>query len=254
MECFICGAREDRVSIFLAVIRDGVVEICETCSVREGVPLVRGMTSLQLASSEKNQSVYERLSKMAGLDPKGHKTKFENSAEKTVQQNKSFRQMVEERQKLSFQKQVTVKDKEDLVSNYHWAILQARRAKRLTQKQLAEAIDEPEASIKLVERGILSDDYHHFIRKIQDYLGVTLFSRPLKKDLDLGKNGRQNLSYLEIQEVEQKIEKKKVPFFKGLFGKKKTKEPQEEMEIQELEEDDLSQISSEEMDRILSSR
>ena len=75
-----------------------------------------------------------------------------------------------------------------------------------TQKQLAETIGEPEASIKLVERGILPDNYLPFIRKLQTCLGVTLFNNQLKQNSNFNKSS---------SEVNAEEKKKKSKFLTG---------------------------------------
>lgn len=46
-------------------------------------------------------------------------------------------------------------DSSDLIDNFNWAIMRARRAMHLSQQQLAEAIGESEAAIRRAEQGLL---------------------------------------------------------------------------------------------------
>ncbi len=276
MECFICGVKGEKTMLFGAIVREGVVKICESCSINENIPIVKRITDLQLKESEKNQTVYEKLSKMAGLDPKEHKAKFGSGVERLEQQNQSLRKVVEERQELSFPnlKKVEVNSKDDLIHNYHWAIFKARRARRLTQKQLAEAISESEASVKLVERGILPDNYQAFIKKIQTYLGVTILTKPVKQELSFDDNSK-GLTVSDLNEMEEKAE---VPYWKKKFGflykkrEQRLEELDEEMPVEEIkpakegedvdveeikkvlnskQESDRGELSQEDMDKIL---
>ena len=253
MECFVCGVKSEKTMVFNAIMREGVVKICEGCSVRESIPIIRRVTDLQLKESEKNQTVYEKLSHMAGLDPKEHKAKFGERSQKLREQDKELRAVVNERKELSFPdlKQVKVNEKEDLVRNYHWAIFKSRRARRLTQAQLAEAISEPESSIKLIERGVLPDQYVPFIRKIQIYLGVTLFSKPLKKQLAFDDVNSKTLTLSDVKEIGEKVEEQKrgfsfFPFWRKKFSfQSKSEETEEVVEQEATSEVDLKMVEKE---------
>jgi acyl-CoA synthetase (AMP-forming)/AMP-acid ligase II len=48
---------------------------------------------------------------------------------------------------------------EELISNFHWVIMRARRLKKLTQEQVAQKIGEPESAVKLAEQGIFPDNW-----------------------------------------------------------------------------------------------
>lgn len=293
MECFICGVKGERTTLFNAIIRKGIVKICEDCSVKESIGVIRKINNLQLRESEKNQTVYEKLSRMAGLDPEEHKAKFgsgvarlggqeaeplaHSSLMSQMKQNEDLRKIINERKEFSFPdlKQVQPEAKDDLVRNYHWAVFKARRARRLTQKQVAEAIAEPESSIKLVERGVLPDNYPLFIRKIQTYLGISLFNKSIKEDKELGFDpvSSKELTIADIQETSSKkflasptedVERKdkaekdksssffpywrkKLSFFKKRREKKQEVDEGYELESQASSSEDLER----EFDRIL---
>ena len=75
----------------------------------------------------------------------------------------------------------------DLVDNFHWEIVNVRKLKNMTRKQLAQAVNESEEAIKMIENGILQSDNYILINKIQSYLGINLrkdgksFSAPVVK-------------------------------------------------------------------------
>ncbi len=256
MECFICGAKGEKTRLFDAVVKDGVVKICESCSIKENIPLIRQPSDLKLKDSEKNQTVYERLSKMSGLDADSHRAKFADpeKKEKIRKKNEELKKVVNERKELSFPslKQIKPESKKDLIENYHWAILNARRARKLTQNQLAEAIAEPEASVKLVERGILPDNYLPFIRKIQTYLGITLTTKNTdKRDLSFDPASTNSLTLADLQEIKEKVGednsnsffpywKKKLNFLQRKRDKRKKKKQSvsEDIEIIDVNEVD----------------
>lgn len=254
MECFICGAKGEKTHLFGAIMREGVVKICEDCSIKENIPIVRRITNLQLKESEKNQTIYEKLSKMAGIDPNEHQAKFGRKFNKPLDNEKSLRKIVEEKKGLSFPelKEINSQTKGDLIDNYHWAVFKARRARRLTQKQLAEAISEPEASIKLVERGVLPDDYPPFIKKLQVYLGIVLFNKYSKKDIESGFDPfkSKEISESDLENIKEQSEKE-IPYWKKKLGFlfKKKENPADSEEIVEVQS--VEDINPEEIEKVI---
>ena len=256
MECFICGIKGEKITLFSAIMKDGIVIICEKCSIEEEVPIVKRIGDLRLKESEKNQTVYEKLSKMAGLDPEKHKAKTRKEGYVELKKSdQELRKLVEKKNPLSFPnlKQTQSQSQGDLIRNYHWAIFNARRFMKMTQKQLAEAVGEPEASIKLVERGILPNDYGLFIKKLQTYLGITLFKNSLRKDFSLNKSPQKI-------DVEEKKEEPRVPYWRKLGFLNRNREKRKDNESEQEENykedkkgknaDDMDELSQEEMDRI----
>lgn len=247
MGCYICGA--EGVELFDAVVREGLVKVCEDCSIRENIHLIKRIDNLKDRESENSKTVYEKLSQMAGIDPKEHKAQFnQGGSSKKIKSVEDLRKKKKE-DELSFPKlnQVKTEFKDDLIRNYHWSIFKARRARRLTQKQLAELISESEESIKYIERGVLPENYHAFIKKIESALGINLFKKPkiVKKEVK------------EIQH-DQDEEGPKLSFFKA--WKEKRRKRREEKKAKSLEEVEISvedksegedkELTQEEMDDI----
>ena len=67
---------------------------------------------------------------------------------------------------------------ESLVRNFHWIIMRTRKSRHITQKQLGEAISEPEIAIKMAEKGILPEFNSKFIEKLENYLKINLKKKP----------------------------------------------------------------------------
>jgi len=86
----------------------------------------------------------------------------EDSLKKIVEKN--FKERFSEKKKI----------RPDLIDNFHWVIMRVRRQKKLTQEQLAVAISEPEAVIKMAEQGILPEKDYTLIKKIENFLGIIL--------------------------------------------------------------------------------
>ncbi len=247
MKCFICEISGEDAILFSAIVNEGVVPICEDCSLKEDILIIKRVG--QLRESERNLTVYERLSHMAGLDPVGHKEKI--MREERIELRRQEMKRPAEKKDLSFPnlKQIKPQFEEGLIRNYHWAIFNARRAMKLTQKQLADEIGEPEASVKLIERGLLPDNYPPFIRKLQTYLRITLFNNQLKKDSSLGKDAPK------VNEIFSEEEKPRVPYWKrlGFLQKNREKRKAQELEKKENEEQETSgmrKLSQDEIDRI----
>ena len=251
MECFICGIKGERATLFSAIISEGIAPICEDCSVKENIPVIKRVG--QIREAERNQTVYERLSIMAGLDPVGHKEKIKREEQLGLKSPEQRRHVEKKSSQLSFPnlKQIKPQFEEGLIRNYHWAIFNARRAMRLTQKQLADEIGEPEASIKLVERGILPDNYVPFIRKLQTSLGIELFNKQVKRDFNLNKG-------VPKESVEEKKEESKVPYWRRLGFLNKKRENKEDEELAQGENEnkkenntgEMRMLTQEEIDRI----
>jgi len=91
------------------------------------------------------------------------------------------------RKPLHYQKNKVI---EDLVPNFQWEIMKARRTKNITRKKLAEAIGVNENSLKLIENGSLPADDFVLINKLQNYLGINLrknkmdYNQSVRKILD----------------------------------------------------------------------
>ena len=184
MECFNCGVSGDRVRLFDVVSGRGIVKICERCSSEERLPIVRKPTVFQLKESEKKSSVYERLSRSAGIKP-GQEPERKDKAEEPLKEvvDKKYEQKIQE-QKIP---------RSDLVDNFYWIIMRTRRLKKLTQEQLAKQISEPEAAIRMAEKGLVPEGYSLII-KLEKFFGVRL---------------RKNASYPEEKESPESNQEKK---------------------------------------------
>lgn len=81
-----------------------------------------------------------------------------------------------------------------LVDNFHWIILEKRRSKNMTRKQLAIALSVNENDLKMVENGILPSRDYVLIRKIEEFFGINLrkdsINAPSLMDLDREKEKR----------------------------------------------------------------
>lgn len=100
----------------------------------------------------------------------------------------------------------------ELVDNFHWKIVRARRIKDITRKQLAEVSGISEDELKMIENGILPRDDFVLITKIQQNLGINLrksggeqmipapVSRPTDKDANVTLADLQKMNEQKIRE------------------------------------------------------
>jgi ribosome-binding protein aMBF1 (putative translation factor) len=105
----------------------------------------------------------------------------------------------------------------ELITNFNWEISKARRNRNWSRRQLADAINEKEDVVKMLENGILPKDDFVLINKIQDVLKINIrkdktdFSQPLRSRLDVNWKERikekRSLQLTEVQRENDKMAK-----------------------------------------------
>ena len=157
-ECFKCGVSGERVRLYDAISNRGLIKICEDCASREDLPIVKKPTEEQIVESKTpgSRSVRDRLKNM-------QRNNFIIGREPTL------RDLVDKKFKTN-----TFQTPSDLVPNFHWTIQQIRRARKITREQFAKGIGESEATVRMVEEGILPNGDYKIINKIESYLKITL--------------------------------------------------------------------------------
>ena len=272
-ECFKCGVSGDRALLFGAVSEKGIVKICRKCSFEENLPIMKYLKE----EVEKKQTVYERLSRLSGVEVKDGKNRVDKQNEdlrKIVDEN--FKKMVFAPKGVPLDMQDGIfggnKNPFDMVDNFHWIIMRARRAKKLTQKQFAEVIKESEEAIKMAEKGVLPKNYLVLVNKIENYLGIRI-----KDKLARAKSFDEEVSQVK-EGFFQNVEEDKVKFddvttktltiadLKQMqdFHPPKSKESFDRQEMKKKKEEEIftegkadkidldkTDISQEEIDRIL---
>ncbi len=73
------------------------------------------------------------------------------------------------------------KERPDLIDNFHWVIMRFRRQRKLTQEQFADAISEPVSAIMMAEQGVMPENDYILVRKIENFLGISLIKDEAKK-------------------------------------------------------------------------
>ena len=173
-KCAVCERNEQIVKLLDAVKGTELIKICEECALMEDIPIIRKPTSSQLIKEKeiKQLSVEDRLRRMSGVkDPKKEQAKITQTIATQIL-DKARREGVAFDAKVSYTRKMN--KPLNLVDNFNWHITMARKQKKLTRKQLAEAIGEKEAVLMLIENNEFPDDALRIITKIEQYLGVKL--------------------------------------------------------------------------------
>ncbi len=123
-ECFKCGISGDKAFLMEAITNEGIVKICRKCSFEEDIPTIRKPTVMQLREPEKRQTVYQRLSKVAGIKDRP----VENRELK--KQETTLKEIVDERFKSRIKEKKSAP--EELIDNFHWVMMRVRRLKKIT--------------------------------------------------------------------------------------------------------------------------
>jgi len=235
--CFKCGLGEDKVVLYEAVSRYGIIKICRKCSFKENYPLIRKIES-QIVSEPKVEQkkeilskkgeVYQRLSRIAGYSQK-------SASQKSKELIDSEKQLKEISGNVMASNVLKEKPKE-VVDNFHWIVMRGRRAKKLTQEQLAQKLEISETAISLVEKGLLTKDYMVLLKKLENYLGQKLIKEDFRGEYDFNKGivpGNPDVDNLTIGELKE---------FSSTKNNLKEEVKKGEEDTEELSDPDLDKI------------
>ncbi|RLG12269.1 hypothetical protein DRN69_06920 [Candidatus Pacearchaeota archaeon] len=202
-ECFICGVPENRAVLIEAILDKGIRKVCKSCLSKENLPKIKKIYSPFV--KEERKTVYERLSKFAGINPEERRKEKNHEL---VNQELALRDIVEENFKRNLLE--SRKENPNLIRNFHWVIMRARRLKKLTQKQFAEAISEPEIAIKMAEQGILPKEGDKLVKKIENYLNINICRE--KPETTSINTQNQRLKEVQIEEGKKDSEEIDISF------------------------------------------
>ncbi len=156
-ECFKCGVSGEKVRLNDAISSKGIVKICSDCNVVERLPIIKKPSTEQIADSQRQMSVRNMLAANKGR-PAGREV--------------SLRELVDRNLKERLAKQPS-----DLIDNFQWTIQRTRRNRKITREQFARGIDETEATVRMLESGVLPNNDYRIISKAESFLGITLKKR-----------------------------------------------------------------------------
>lgn len=255
MECSNCGISNNNARLFDVISGEGIVKLCQECLSSDTIPLKRsgGLPP----GKEKKQSTYERLSSIAGIkDPERHKENVFGSKkqEEIKKQDVNLRDLIDKKFDTFVKKDVR-KKRDDLIENFHWVIMRARRHKRMSVSQLAKEIGEPERVVKLSEQGVLPEGYD-VVMKLETILGINLLrpgvAETMKNQRKLGfdKISSRSLTISDLKEMKdndpgmdidvdvslEEDSKKKGPYWRTALAKimKKRRKKENQIIVKEI--------------------
>lgn len=177
--CPLCGISNQKERFVNAVCEEEIMHICERCAFVEDLPVIKRASAFQLKKSEKPYTVDERLRRMVGLEA-GNAERFRKELEK-LKERKEIRDIsLNKLRELKKKKQHKREEKHEpleLIDSFHWHVQRERMKRKLTKKQLANAIAESEIAIKMIESGDLPDDAGLLIRKLEQFLRIKIRKR-----------------------------------------------------------------------------
>ena len=194
-ECCRCGVPGEESRLFDAICDKGIVKVCQNCSLDDNFLMVKRPTSFQLKDAEKKESYLDKA-------PVKSPRRVKNEADV------SLREIVDQNLKIETGK---VKPRPDLVHNFHWAIMRARRAKHISQEQFAREIGEAETLVKMVEKGFLPEDDNRIINKIETCLNIRIRKSgvaqvPKEKEIGFDSVSVKSLTIADLNEMKKERE------------------------------------------------
>jgi len=247
--CDRCKISGEKARLFDVIYEGRMGRLCERCSIIENIPILKKPDTNQLKESEKNIDVYLRMKRMSGYKEPVIQTKSERE--------QRLREL-DKNPKL----ELPVKEKLNLVDNFHWVIMKIRRRKGLSHRQLADAIGESEIAIDMLEKGKLPEDSEALIKKLEQFFQINLRkisdadkmiilkerttrTRPVLLDEygnELDHIPEPEVLQGEVSDIyfetrEEKVEKKEIPWYKKVLGRRKPSSISEKTEDSKYDED-----------------
>lgn len=253
--CAVCDNEFSESAVKQVISQKGIVFVCHDC-LREDMPVFKKPEDYQFEGIYQRKSVYDRLSQAAGLkNPEEHRKRISDFGKNSgTLKDESLRKIVNK----NFESKVKNYPKnEDLIDNFHWVLMRARRSKKISQRQLAEGIKEPESAIVMAEKGFIPQGNDLFVRKLEHSLGIRISKRTFenakegiieseveRKELlerfensgELDEEMTRNLTIADLHELKEKKKKKW-----WQFGKKKDSSQEDDVEIEYEDFSDESQ-------------
>ena len=214
MECSVCGVSKEKARLLDAISSEGIIKICEACSKEEDMPILRRPTTFQLKESEKELKIHDMLLSVR-RQKKESLEEPEKKDEKTNTET-TLKEIADKNYEIVVSKEK--KPRPNLVDNFHWIIMRARRLKKLTQEQLAKEISESTAAIKMAEQGILPEDDYRLVNKLEGFLGINLIKDVSKatgfshekspaRIIKFDKKTMQDLTISDLKKMKEQAEK-----------------------------------------------
>ncbi|MCW8966234.1 MAG: hypothetical protein OQK82_06070 [Candidatus Pacearchaeota archaeon] len=178
--CFKCG--QESSDLVNVVLDEGIVEVCVECADVYEIPFVKEPKEDVLEIANKHSSVYERLSSFAGINPSEHKG-FREVKKFSPEKDRELMEFVSKNSNIMSEKVTSY-----LIRNFHWAIMRARRLRKLTLDEVSEKASIPVSVLKLIESGIVSERNFEAVRKLEVFFGIRVFTDEAREDFGLSNN------------------------------------------------------------------
>lgn len=251
-ECTRCGRNEKEVRLIDTISDTSIVKMCDECASMEGTPVIRKPSTVQLKESEKNYTYRERTRRASGMN-----TQQNEDVAKAVKRIMNVTLDDLRRKKEKYAKQIKTAPW-NLMDNYNWKIIMARKNRKMSRGQLARSIGESETAIRMAESKELPDDGIVLIKKIEQFFGIRLRkdtefapvkkteSQELKADgvidvsetqvrtpvkiLKFDEENLKNITIGDIHNIKKEKEKEKgFSISDFIWGKRKAKEATNEL-------------------------
>jgi ribosome-binding protein aMBF1 (putative translation factor) len=183
--CFRCERDGKEVKLNDAIYENDFVKVCERCAITENIPVLKKPSTSQLKAAEKSYGVNERMRRMARYNEKERQHKSILDEIKKLDENPEL----EKPEEKPF----------NLIDNFHWHVMRARRNRGLSQKQLSWAIGESETALRIVERGELPGEPENLIKKLEQFFQIRLRERT---ELELEQERRKREIKLNVPRSE----------------------------------------------------
>jgi DNA-binding XRE family transcriptional regulator len=173
-QCYKCGISEHMASLSNAITGEGIVKICNLCEQRESHPII-SKTEVQKENEMRDLDIKKRLSKTNYLNPI---TQMEEEEKKDAH--------LKEIIKINFEQKTgqAPKKRDDLIDNFHWVIMRARRLKHVTQEKLARELKVSEQTIFAAEKGIIDEEGYDLAHKLETYLSIKIIKLEVREKME----------------------------------------------------------------------
>ncbi len=161
--CFKCKVDGSKAVLLDGISSSGIVKVCRRCLITEDVSIIR--KSVQQQAEEK--SVAERMAQISG-----HTGRSGSFIRPIRREDAVLKNVIETNFKKNMKEDIDLKN--NLVENFHWIMLRARRAKHMTLDQLAVVLKESKIALESLERGLVPEKSRDLIIKIENYLFIRL--------------------------------------------------------------------------------
>lgn len=174
-QCYKCGINEQLANLSNAITSEGIVKICDLCAEREGHPII-AQTRLAKEKETQEQQIKERMSKTSYLNP------LTGNTEEVEKQDAHLKEII----KINFEQKGTdaPKKRDDLIDNFHWIVMRARRLKHISQEKLAKELKVPEPIIKAAEKGIIDEVGYDLVHKLETYLSIRIIRPEVRQKIE----------------------------------------------------------------------